>query len=153
LSPGPISSPHALFAARCETCHSKAFSRIPNSACRKCHDGPSHPAKDLDRARLMRSPECIQCHVEHRGSIDIKKVSDGNCTVCHSNLVAHASRVKLKNVKITAFRPGLHPEFSPKYRADLRFLKLNHAAHLPETAKMVQRIKLPMQCGDCHMTD
>ena len=153
LSPGPVSSPHALFAARCETCHSNAFSQIPNSACLKCHDGPSHPAKDVDQASLTRSHACIECHIEHRGSIDPKTVSDGNCTVCHSNLVAHASGVTLKNVKITAFRPGLHPEFSPKYRPDFRPLKLNHAAHLPATAKMVQQIRLPMRCADCHMTD
>lgn len=153
VSPGPISSPHALFADRCDACHAAAFSRIPDSACQKCHDGPAHPAKAFDQARLNSTPACVECHVEHRGDIALAKVSDGNCTDCHRNLDAHAAGVKLKSVDITAFRPGDHPEFSPASELDLRPLKLNHAIHMPADAKVVQKIKLPMKCADCHVTD
>lgn len=163
LSRGPLSSPHALFEERCEVCHARAFNRIPDSACLKCHDGSSHPAKAIDKARLFlpvaggtmvsTSPACSQCHIEHRGDIELTKVSDGNCTACHRNLEAHATSVKLKNAHITEFRRGKHPEFSPASQPDLRPLKLNHAAHMPVQPKVVRNIKLPMQCADCHVTD
>ncbi len=150
ISPGPLSSPHSLFAERCDACHAVAFRRIPDAACIKCHDGPAHPAKALDQAILNSTPACVQCHIEHRGDIDLAKVNDGNCTVCHRNLSAHASGVKLKNT-ITVFRLGEHPQFSPESRPDLRPLKLNHAIHMPAHAKVVRTISLPMKCVDCHV--
>lgn len=153
VSPGPLSSPHALFAQKCDACHAAAFSRISDSACLKCHDGPAHPAKAFDQARLNSTPACSQCHLEHRGDVALAKVNDGNCTACHRNLNAHASGVKLANVGITAFRPGNHPEFSPASRPDSRPLKLNHAIHMPANSKMIRNIRLPMQCADCHVTD
>jgi hypothetical protein len=152
LSPGPLSSPHALWAQRCEVCHTKNFSRIPDSACLKCHDGPTHPAKDVDQARLNKPTACQQCHLEHRGDIR-PMVSADNCVVCHGDLKVQASAVKLRNVNITEFSAGFHPEFSPKLRGDSRPLKLNHAAHMPDKPKVVQGIKLPMQCTDCHAID
>jgi hypothetical protein len=153
LARGPLSAPHALFEARCEVCHATAFSKIADAACLKCHDGPAHPAKAVDQARLNSPPACAQCHIEHRGEIELTKVSDGNCTMCHGDLAAHASNVKLKNLGITGFRAGRHPEFSASSRPDLRPLKLNHAAHMPAQPKEVRKIKLPMQCADCHVTD
>jgi hypothetical protein len=153
LSSGPLSLPHALWTEHCEVCHAVDYSRIPDSACIQCHDGPAHPAKSVDQARLNRTPACEQCHLEHQGNIPLTKVSDGNCTECHRDLNAHASGVKLKNVNITGFSAERHPEFSSASRTDSRPLKLNHAIHMPATAKVVRNIKLPMRCRDCHVTD
>jgi len=63
---GPVSSAHALFADRCESCHTKAFGGVPDQACNACHDGAPHPAKSIDTAHL-NAPPCAQCHMEHRG--------------------------------------------------------------------------------------
>ena len=153
LAHGNLSAPHALFDARCEVCHATAFSNIADSACLKCHDGPAHPAKSFDQARPNSSPGCAQCHIEHRGEIELTKVSDGNCTRCHRDLGAYASNVRLKNLHIVGFRQKQHPEFSAAARPDLRPLKLNHFAHMPATPTLVRKIKLPMQCADCHVTD
>jgi hypothetical protein len=153
LSAGPVSSAHAIFEGRCQDCHSQAFRRVPDVACLKCHDGPAHPAKSVDTARIAALPPCYGCHVEHRGEIELAKVSDGNCTACHANLTAHAQGVKLQALSITAFRPGRHPEFAAALLPDLRPIKLNHAAHMPATPKTIRGIHLPMRCQDCHATD
>src|SRR5689334_12321893 len=59
---GPVSSAHAMFEERCEVCHARAFAAIPDRACEACHDGPAHPAKAIDNARLNTSPACAECH-------------------------------------------------------------------------------------------
>lgn len=153
LSPGPVSSHHAQFANRCEVCHAVSFSRTPDSACLKCHDGAAHPAKSIDHGKPDRTPACPECHVEHRGETQLTRLADETCTSCHGNLDAHASGVQLKNLNITAFFTGRHPEFSPASRPDLRPLRLNHAKHMPKNSENIGRIHLPMKCGDCHATD
>jgi hypothetical protein len=152
LSPGPLSSHHALFADRCEVCHVDSFNRIPDAACLKCHDGAAHPAKSVDRGKPDRAPACAECHVEHRGDTQLARVNDGNCTVCHGSLDSHASHVQLKSRNITGFLRGRHPELSAASRSDLRPLKLDHAKHMPKKAETVGGIHLPMKCNDCHAT-
>src|SRR5262249_47848253 len=44
----PVSEAHALYEARCETCHARAFGGIPDAACQQCHDGAPHPAFSFD---------------------------------------------------------------------------------------------------------
>lgn len=153
LASGPLSSPHALFEGRCEVCHAQPFRGVADAACQRCHDGAAHPAKSMDRARLNAALACAQCHVEHRGDAKLALVSDGNCIGCHADLKAHASDVKLKAVEITAFRPGRHPEFAAASLPDARPIKLNHAIHMPAQSKAIRGMKLPMQCGDCHVTN
>ena len=151
FSNGPVSRPHAMFENRCNVCHVQAFSSVPKQACLACHDGPSHPAKTIDTAKLISEPVCTSCHVEHRGG-NLAEVGDKNCTSCHASLSSHATGVQLKAVSITAFRPGKHPDFPDPNRTDLRPLRLNHAIHMPATPKTLRGIKLPMKCGDCHST-
>jgi hypothetical protein len=153
FSNGPVSRAHAIFGDRCENCHSQSFSRVPDGACLKCHDGPAHPAKSIDTATLNETPHCAQCHVEHRGVTRLAEVGDRNCTACHSDLTNHAKGVRIKSVAITSFSPKHHPEFSPASRPDERPLKLNHAKHMQLAAKDFPGMRLPMKCSDCHATD
>ena len=153
LASGPLSSPHALFEGRCEVCHAQAFRAVADNACERCHDGAAHPAKSVDHAHINTALACAQCHVEHHGDAKLALVSDSNCIGCHADLKAHASNVKLKNVEITAFRPERHPEFAAASLPDTRPIKLNHAIHMPEQPKVIRGMKLPMQCGDCHVTN
>src|SRR5262249_6477868 len=48
LESGPVSEAHQVFEARCELCHTQAFSSVPDTACTGCHDGAPHPAKLAD---------------------------------------------------------------------------------------------------------
>ena len=153
VASGPVSAAHALFADRCEACHTQAFGGVPDQACQQCHDGAPHPAKMVDTAKANSTPRCVECHVEHRGKAQLAEVNNGNCTTCHANLTEKAAGVKLKATVVTAFRPEKHPEFSAGSLADARPLRLNHAVHMPAQPKTIRGIKLPMKCSDCHVTD
>jgi hypothetical protein len=153
LLSGPVSTSHAFFVDRCESCHTKAFARVPDVACKACHDGPAHPAKSIDTAQSRTQPQCASCHVEHRGTAPLANIANGNCVDCHGDLTAHADKVKLAATKITAFRPQKHPEFPAVSEADNRPIRLNHAKHMPANTTVIRGMKLPMLCVDCHRTD
>ncbi len=148
---GPLSDAHAMFEKRCEVCHTQSFAGVPDKACGRCHDGAAHPAKSIDTAQPTAPVRCAECHLEHRGKVRLAEIGNTNCTRCHSDLTSHATGVRLKSTKITAFRPEKHPEFSTA--KDDRPLKLNHAVHMPAQAKTIGAIKLPMKCVDCHVPD
>jgi len=152
FSNGPVSRSHVIFENNCAACHAGKFTSVADAACRKCHDGPSHPAKAADGAKLASEPRCAQCHLEHRGRVVLAEVDNRNCTACHSDLTRHGTGVKLASTAIHAFRPNRHPEFPAVKRQDLRPLKLNHAVHMPPAPKTIRDMKLPMKCGDCHST-
>jgi hypothetical protein len=147
---GDVSAAHAVFENKCESCHTTAFASVPDSACQTCHDGAPHPAKAVDHGRANATVRCAQCHLDHQGRGQLAKVASGNCTSCHSNLGAHATGVKVKDV--AAFRAGRHPEFSTASMTDARPLRLNHAIHMPAAPKTIRGMKLPMKCADCHVT-
>jgi len=153
FSNGLISRSHAIFEHKCSSCHTGLFTSVKDAACKSCHDGPPHPAKSVDTAKLNFEPGCAQCHLEHQGRTVLAEVADGNCTGCHSNLTASATGVKISGASISSFREGKHPEFPAVKLTDSRPLKLNHAIHMPAEPKTIRNIKLPMKCGDCHVTD
>ena len=156
LSTGPLSSTHAVFEARCEVCHSQAFSRVKDEACERCHNGAPHPAKSIDNAKARVNPLCAECHVEHRGEVRLTAVTTQNCTRCHANLKEHVEDVKtlsIKDTEISAFREKDHPEFSTAALKDDRPFKLNHLKHMKADPKKFPTMKLPMKCVDCHKTD
>jgi len=150
---GPVTEAHALYAQRCEVCHDRLFKGTPDAACQACHDGAPHPAVQADTARPDAAPPCARCHVEHRGRAALSEVADAACTSCHGDLKAHASSVTLRSSRITGFKEGQHPEFSAAGSLDERPIRLNHAIHMPAQGKTIRNIKLPMSCGDCHITD
>src|SRR5207244_11563143 len=88
FSRGPVSQAHAMFENNCATCHTRAFSMVANQACQQCHDGPSHPAKPVDTAKLISEPRCTACHVEHRGAA-LAGANDRNRTACHPPRTPH----------------------------------------------------------------
>jgi hypothetical protein len=81
------------------------------------------------------------------------QVANGNCTRCHSDLQAHATGVKIKGVEISAFRERKHPEFSTAALRDDRPFQLNHKKHIELNPAKFPRMRLPMRCVDCHVTD
>jgi len=151
ISSGPLSAAHVLLEKRCEACHANAFGGVSDQACRECHDGAAHPAKLIDTAHADSRVRCAECHMEHRGKVRLSEVADARCTVCHAQITAHAAAAKVRNV--TAFGPNRHPEFGAASLADVRPLRLNHAAHMPAASKTIHGMKLPMKCVDCHATD
>ena len=152
FSNGPVSKSHAIFEQNCQVCHAKAFSSVADTSCIKCHDGPAHPAKAIDTGKPNHEVRCATCHVEHRGSPDLKEVANKNCTACHASLQENGTGIKLTNTSISAFKEGKHPGFPEAGLTDNRPLKLNHAVHMPKDAKTIRGMKLPMKCTECHTT-
>ena len=155
LSKGPISSSHAVFGARCESCHvamkdslmqQAGFRRhVPDAACQSCHQVPGHQAKAM--LASFSQPQCGSCHVEHAGSMMLANTADGGCTTCHADLKsAHYAS------GIHSFVDG-HPEFAPLrsgYQNDQK-IKFNHQAHM-QVGLQGPRGSVDLACSDCHRT-
>jgi len=161
FSAGPVSSPHAIFAKRCETCHTGmsgmggtvtrmvTFKKgVPDAACLHCHVAPAHQAAQLF------TPSCGSCHVEHTGSTHLKQVADSTCTQCHANLSSTHGVVPIAD-HIHSFTQG-HPEFAAVRPGteDTSHILFDHAAHLqPGLLGPGGKSRLQMTCADCHQTN
>ena len=109
---GALSTSHQMFENRCELCHvpfSGPLDRImslgsdvkatsaPDQKCIVCHDGAGHfftgdPNTDYDEriqeTNLVVGHEqhCADCHSEHRGQQDLRRVANASCIECHGKL-------------------------------------------------------------------
>jgi hypothetical protein len=151
-SSGRLSEPHAMLEKQCGLCHVKTtgeFSAKANLfACLNCHDGPTHHSLDLSQN------DCVSCHSEHRGRINISSPSNAACAACHSNLRAHRGRPGYAN-QIQSFENG-HPEFAALRPAggiaarDKGTIKLNHAIHMRPIRTGATGSEVQLSCGNCH---
>src|SRR5262249_4277248 len=98
LQNGPVSEAHAFFERRCEFCHTESFRTVYDDACGRCHDGAPQPAKCVDAGKASAQHACVDCHMEHRGRIRLAAVADTRCTECHSEITAHSTGAKVRNV-------------------------------------------------------
>jgi Class III cytochrome C family len=155
LSKGPISSSHAQFGEKCESCHlpvqGNFFHRagfrkdVPDAACRQCHNIPDH------QANQTFTPQCSSCHLEHTGSMMLAHTADKSCTQCHSSLMVKGGTPHFATA-IHSFVNG-HPEFAPLREGfeDQQAIKFAHAEHMkvrrPGSDKIVD-----LSCSECHRT-
>ena len=146
----PVSTPHALFADRCEVCHTedRAFhtafrlwpaahdaSSVGDAACLSCHDAGVHNPNQMafiDEA-AGRSQGCTRCHHEHRGDAALARLPDAACTQCHAALQTRDGAHRY-HPTITRFESD-HPAFGTwrKDQGGLRdpgTIHFSHAAHL-----------------------
>ena len=165
FSSGPISSSHAVFGQKCETCHKPVIEgagflpvgfgsarKVPDSACESCHTVGLHHAN-----QTVASKQCSTCHVEHVGAMHLAAAPVSGCTQCHANL-------EVKNVpaaiatNIEGFTKG-HPDFrvlrtaSPELRDAAYGLKYNHAVHLKKDLTGPNNTKAALQCSYCHQVE
>ena len=113
---GPLSTPHHMFEGRCEVCHvpfSGPLDRIislgrdtkatsaPDQKCLACHDGAGHYFANIEYSSYHEGHQqkklvgqhwqhCADCHKEHGGQVDLKRVSSEFCIECHSSLYEQA---------------------------------------------------------------
>jgi hypothetical protein len=155
LSKGPVSSSHAMFGEKCESCHlpvqGSLFHRagfrkdVPDAACRGCHTIPDH------QVNQTFTPKCGSCHVEHIGSMMLAHTADKTCTQCHANLMTRDGAPHFA-VAIDSFVKG-HPNFAPLRAGyeDHQALKFAHAEHMKVRNPGSNEI-VTTSCGDCHRT-
>ena len=156
-SSGRMSAAHAVLEQKCAVCHVEkagAFSsKVTDSACLACHDGPMH------HAYRIAAPDCATCHAEHRGRVNISAVSDRVCALCHADLKTEvgmsAAGPTIHETRIRTFGDG-HPEFAavqpvPGYPArDPGTIKVNHAVHLKPIRRGPNGPDVQLACRDCH---
>ncbi len=159
LSSGPISSAHAVFGAKCESCHlprqhglfeRAGFSRnVPDRACMQCHAVPAHQEILLHPIAGMPKPSCSSCHVEHEGSMMLADTADSGCIDCHSHLIIPAGAPHIATA-IFSFVKG-HPEFAPLEANfhSTQTIKFSHYDHMKH-GLLGPNGKVSMKCSDCH---
>jgi len=145
-SSGRLSEPHAILEKQCDLCHARVpgeFSAKANIfGCLNCHDGPMHHSVDL------KQNDCVSCHSEHRGRINISAPRNQACARCHSDLRAHRDRSNYAN-QIQSFENG-HPEFAALRSVAGSTIKLNHAIHMKPIRRGPSGPTVQMECGNCH---
>jgi hypothetical protein len=146
--PGPVSQNHATFGERCEKCHSP-YKAVANTACLECHPARTHSEFEA------KTPQCGDCHVEHRGVQVFLSVSNRTCIHCHGRLVSSRTPRPLIETAITSFTT--HPQFAPLRdgRTDEAAVRFNHKLHL--TSDKIAREQVgpsgKLQCADCHQVE
>jgi len=154
-SSGRLSEAHAVLEKECAACHVQQAggysASAADSACLACHDGPAHHATNINT-----KVACAQCHVEHRGRINLAAVSDRTCAQCHANLEATTGPGGSVYAKhIVSFQDG-HPEFAElrslqgHQAHDAGSIKLNHALHMQPIRRGPNGPNMQLECSDCH---
>lgn len=168
-SAGPVSSAHAFAETRCEVCHTgpidprtprpaRSDSRTPraprplfrahtpDAACTSCHDAPAHAVNQTP------PQPCAACHMEHRGRVQLAKMSDTFCTECHGDLkTTHGDPAVAR--RVGAF-PESHPEFAAVKPGaqDPGRLRFNHAVHMKDNLRGPAGAE-KLACAGCHRPD
>jgi hypothetical protein len=151
-SSGRMSEAHAVLEKQCAACHlqkaGEFSSKAVDRACLGCHDGPVHHENEI-KAKV---PECSDCHVEHRGRVNIRAASNESCVECHGNLKADNGAAHYA-ANIQSFENG-HPEFAALRRGarDPATILLNHAIHMRPIRRGPNGPLVQLECGDCHRT-
>jgi hypothetical protein len=137
-TPGPLSSPHAPFEAKCAACHAPAVADV---RCEYCHDpfgsnryrnaghvwfGTKDPAR-VEKAKMI---DCAFCHSDHHGrKFSMALVDERECARCHFSSMAR------------------HPEFSLVKAGVMKGegILFTHDRHVNEVRKIRQD-----RCQYCH---
>lgn len=146
--PGPLSQNHATFGDRCEKCHTP-FQSVANTACLECHPGRTHSQFEV------ATPQCRDCHIEHRAGGVLLAVSAQSCTRCHAQLQTKRPSPSVIQASIRTF--ATHPQFVPLRdgQRDVAAIRFNHKVHLTSD-KIARETVGPtgkLECRDCHQPD
>lgn len=150
-SSGRLANAHAVFETQCAACHVREAgtysAKAANSACLACHDGPIHHMEQAE------TPDCAECHEEHRGKVNLSAASNEACADCHADLTGHGSASHYAS-GIRSFENG-HPEFvAAKAGArDPGTIKLNHMLHMKPIRSAPDGPNVQLACGDCHRSN
>jgi hypothetical protein len=157
-SSGRLSAAHAVLEKECATCHVRdagGFSAAADSACLACHDGPPHHASSTNVSTSANTKiPCAECHVEHRGRVNLVATKNQSCAQCHGDLRAAGSNTNYAK-HIRTFQDG-HPEFAAlrtengKSPSDTGTIKLNHSLHMRSIRRGPTGPMVQLDCSDCH---
>lgn len=171
-NPGPLHSGHAMIANDCNSCHTKPFQAVEDSACASCHQVSEHAKLDGQLAIVHNSKHlelkgCVDCHVEHRGENAFIPRESKLCADCHSDLTQYSKSPESDSfasfadhsefaLTLGSIPEGSIPQSSARVRMsdksalkDLNPLAFNHAVHMKEGLKSPEG-KVSLTCEGCH---
>jgi hypothetical protein len=161
-SPGPLSGGHELFAAKCSTCHQRAFKAVTDEICTGCHARVSRHLTKADlEVQAFGGMHCTNCHIDHKGRDELVLHDSSKCVDCHGNIKDKKTSTELANVNdFTTGHPPFHLTFngaSAHVREDDKAklveksgLKYSHQVHLAQDGVSSPQGDTVMQCQDCH---
>ena len=166
---GPVHNAHSSIAVQCDSCHVRAFQRVPDSACMDCHTVAKHSG--MPQHEVLGETRCASCHLEHNEPPQLVKQHQGLCADCHSDppddvelqpardfLDAHPEfRVSLLQPTATAdgkldwtISPLPMDDATGADRSNLRF---DHGVHLAADGIVTPDGKRVVDCGECHQPE
>lgn len=161
-SPGPLAGGHALFEAKCSTCHQHPFQAVSDEVCTACHKqvGRHLSKKDL-QATSFKGMHCTDCHLDHKGNERLVLHDSSKCVNCHADIKQKIAGSKLDNVRDFA---TAHPAFHITMRNGTEIirirqddklleksgLKYSHKVHMAKEGISTPEGDTVMQCQDCH---
>ncbi|HEX9942675.1 MAG TPA: FHA domain-containing protein [Thermoanaerobaculia bacterium] len=155
FQPGATSEAHQKKGVGCFGCH--APWKGPTSAsCSECHRRSDH------QERQAFTPDCSDCHFEHRGQARLTVVTDASCVSCHGDLKVKDGGLPAFARRTTFFPEG-HADFSltlpagarmpvavaAARRADPGTVRLDHAFHL-KPGLIGPEGRETLACASCH---
>lgn len=161
-SPGPLAGGHALFEAKCSTCHQGSFQAISDEVCTGCHKQVGKHLKKEDlQLKTFKTTRCTDCHSDHKGSERLVLHDSSTCVSCHGDIKQKVANSELANVK--DFSTG-HPPFHVTLQngqdvirvrqgdklIEKPGLKYSHKVHLAKEGVSTPQGDTVMRCQDCH---
>lgn len=151
-SSGLLARAHSFIGNDCGSCHAqivdgvrkKGFIQHANAqACITCHAAPPHKVTETF------TPTCGSCHLEHKGSVRLAQVGEGDCTQCHANLQSKSGKLTVA-AHIQSFNAD-HPEFAALRTPfkDPGTIAFNHAVHMKGVLALDGK-RYQLECVDCH---
>lgn len=163
-SPGPLAGGHALFEAKCSTCHQRSFQAVSDEVCTGCHKQVGkHLTKEDLQVKTFKTMRCTDCHIDHKGSERLVLHDSSKCITCHGDIKRKIASTELANVN--DFATG-HPPFHITLRngqdiirvrqddkdklVEKSGLKYSHKVHLAKEGVSSPQGDTVMRCQDCH---
>lgn len=166
--PGGVSSAHSRHvkngrpvADDCASCHTP-WRGVATAKCRDCHVDEARPHAEHAKNQI----DCLECHPEHRGAVELAAIPSTPCVACHVNLEPNMAlpRAQLSALRfgdgrysfddiarISAFGVSKHPELH--YPPDTNTLRFKHQRHLaPQGVFNAKGRRVVLKCTDCHDT-
>lgn len=165
---GPVHSAHSSIAVECDTCHVKAFQRVPDTACMDCHSVAKHSTNEAHP--VLGEMRCATCHLEHNEPPQLVKQHQGLCADCHSDLPDDTALQSAgdfldahPNFRVSLASPvaaddglqwqQLRMPLADALLAEQSNLRFNHKVHLDADGINTPDGKRVIECGECHQPE
>ncbi|MDO9052709.1 MAG: cytochrome c3 family protein [Gallionella sp.] len=166
-SSGPLAGGHAMFEAKCSTCHKHPFQSVADEVCTGCHtQAGKHLSNETLHKRAFGSMRCTDCHSDHKSRAKLRHDAE-KCVACHGDIKRINPDSKLADARdFTVSHPAFHLTVPDGMDAQgverrVRFrqqdkpleksgLKYSHKVHLDKAGISSPEGDTVMQCRDCH---